>query len=146
MRFGLISLTVMTVLMVTIACGQDSTSTGDLTIILEGFENNEGMAMIALSDSQEDYEADEAPFRTQEAEIFDKKSVWTVEAIPFGEYAIKIYHDEDDDNEMDTNFLGVPSEDYGFSNNAKGTFGPASWEDAKFMFKTPKDTVIINID
>lgn len=70
----------------------------------------------------------------------------TFENIPFGEYAIKVHHDEDGNNEMDTNFLGIPSEDYGFSNNASGTFGPADWEDAKFAFETDNQIHEIDLD
>jgi uncharacterized protein (DUF2141 family) len=146
MRHSFVSLIFMLITFVTVCSGQDSTKTGNLTIILKGFDSNEGMAMIALSDTQEDYEAEEAAFRAIEAEIIDNSAVWIVRNIPYGEYAIKVYHDEDDDGEMDTNFLGVPSEDYGFSNDATGTFGPASWEDAKFLFNAPIDTMVINVD
>ena len=37
---------------------------------------------------------------------------------------------------LDTGFLGIPTEDYGFSNDAKGTFGPASFDDSKFEMST----------
>ena len=40
----------------------------------------------------------------------------------------------DADDDFDTNFLGIPTENYGFSNNARGLFGPPNWEDAKFKF------------
>jgi len=45
-----------------------------------------------------------------------------------------------------TNFLGIPNEEYGFSNNARGRGGPASWEDAKFLFNLLKDTLNIRVD
>jgi uncharacterized protein (DUF2141 family) len=43
-----------------------------------------------------------------------------------------MFHDENDNNKMDNNFLGIPIEDYGCSNNAKGFMGPPKWIDAKF--------------
>jgi uncharacterized protein (DUF2141 family) len=49
-----------------------------------------------------------------------------------GTYAIKIFHDTDDDSVLDTNWLGIPTEPYGFSNDAMGTFGPPSFEQARF--------------
>ena len=42
--------------------------------------------------------------------------------------------------------LGIPVEDYGFSNNASGLFGPPSWEDAKFRFSDNNKIVEIVID
>jgi uncharacterized protein (DUF2141 family) len=49
-----------------------------------------------------------------------------------GVYAIAIYHDENGNGELDRNFFGMPNEDYVFSNYATGSFGPPSFEDAKF--------------
>ena len=47
-----------------------------------------------------------------------------------GQYAVAVYHDENSNGEMDTNMLGMPSEGYGFSNEAEGSMGPPSFADA----------------
>ena len=52
--------------------------------------------------------------------------------LPNGTYAIGIFVDTNYNNEMDRNFFGVPKEQYGFSNDAKGNFGPPSFKDASF--------------
>ena len=52
--------------------------------------------------------------------------------IPKGVYTIGIFVDVNLNNKMDTNFVGIPKEQYGFSNNAKGFMGPPSFEDASF--------------
>ena len=52
--------------------------------------------------------------------------------LPSGTYAIGIFVDTNYNNEMDRNFFGVPKEQYGFSNDAKGSFGPPSFKDASF--------------
>lgn len=49
-----------------------------------------------------------------------------------GTYAIKIFHDVNDNGKLDTNWMGIPSEPYGFSNDAMGTFGPPSFALARF--------------
>ena len=49
-----------------------------------------------------------------------------------GTYAIGIFVDANYNNEMDRNFFGVLKEQYGFSNDAKGSFGPPSFKDASF--------------
>ena len=52
--------------------------------------------------------------------------------LPNGTYAIGIFVDANYNNEMDKNFFGIPKEQYGFSNDAKGSFGPPSFKDASF--------------
>ena len=52
--------------------------------------------------------------------------------LPDGTYAIGIFVDKNYNNKMDRNLFGVPKEQFGFSNNAKGNFGPPSFEDASF--------------
>jgi uncharacterized protein (DUF2141 family) len=146
MRFNSILLIITLVVLISVIKGQETVKKGELTIMLKGFENNDGMAMIALSDSKEDFEAEDEPYQGNETVIIDHSTSWTISNLQFGEYAVKVFHDEDDDGEMDTNFFGAPSEDYGFSNDARGSFGPASWEDAKFLFNSSKDTIYIKIE
>ena len=55
--------------------------------------------------------------------------------LPAGQYAVGIFHDVNLNNKMDNNFLGLPKEQYGFSNNARALFGPPSYEDAAFELK-----------
>lgn len=78
--------------------------------------------------------------------IENRKAEYTFEELPFGEYAIKLFHDENMDGELDTNFLGIPTEDYGFSNNVRGTFGPADYDDAKFLFEQTEMTMNISVN
>ncbi|MEZ7831006.1 MAG: DUF2141 domain-containing protein [Gammaproteobacteria bacterium] len=52
--------------------------------------------------------------------------------IPAGTYVIGYYIDANENEKLDTNFIGIPKEQFGFSNNARGTFGPPSFESASF--------------
>ena len=72
------------------------------------------------------------------SKIENKKSVVIFKNLPRGEYAVSFVHDENDNKKMDTNFLGIPKEDYGCSNNATGFMGPPKYEDAKFMLEENK--------
>lgn len=54
--------------------------------------------------------------------------------IPAGVYGISAFHDENENGKLDTNFIGIPSEDYCTSRNARGVFGPPSFDDAKFQY------------
>jgi uncharacterized protein (DUF2141 family) len=57
-----------------------------------------------------------------------------------GEYAASIIHDANRNKKLDTNIMGIPREGFGFSNDALGTFGPPSFDKAKF--KVAGSTVI----
>jgi uncharacterized protein (DUF2141 family) len=49
-----------------------------------------------------------------------------------GTYAVALFHDENDNAKLDTNFIGIPREGVGVSNNKLRSFGPPTWDDAKF--------------
>ena len=55
-----------------------------------------------------------------------------VTGVPPGTYAAQVFHDENDNGEVDRNFLGIPTEGLAFSNDAPAHFGPPSFNDAAF--------------
>ena len=57
-----------------------------------------------------------------------KKSIY----LPVGVYAVSFYIDSNNNQKLDYNFLGVPTEQFGFSNNAMGFFGSPSFDQASF--------------
>lgn len=63
-----------------------------------------------------------------------------VSDIKDGQYAIRYFHDENSNAELDTNWIGIPKEGYGFSNDAYGNFGPKDFEE--WLFEVSGDTEI----
>ena len=55
---------------------------------------------------------------------------WVFSGLKPGTYALAIYHDENENREFDTGFLGIPLEGFGFSNDAQVFFGPPDFADA----------------
>jgi uncharacterized protein (DUF2141 family) len=55
--------------------------------------------------------------------------------IPAGTYGLSAFHDKNNNGKLDTNFVGMPIEDYCASNNARGFMGPPSFDDAKFVYR-----------
>ena len=98
-----------------------------------------GEIHVAVYDNAEAFEADRGEKGGAAPGIIDGTIVM-VEAgtstfeyeLPAGQYAVGIFHDVNLNNKMDNNFLGLPKEQYGFSNNARALFGPPSFEDAAF--------------
>ena len=103
------------------------------TLVVEGVENPVGEIRIAVFDSENRY-LDE-PSYAEIVPVSDTKIQWQIEELAYGQYAIAVYHDKNKNGKLDINILGIPTEIYGFSNNARGKFGPASWGEAKFLVK-----------
>ena len=66
--------------------------------------------------------------------VRDKQARCDFEDIPPGTYALAVIHDENMNGKLDTNFLGMPKEGYGFSNGAKGLLGAPSFSAASFQY------------
>lgn len=98
-----------------------------------------GEIHVAVYDNAEAFEADRgekggaAPGIVEGTIVMVEAGTSTFEyELPAGQYAVGIFHDVNLNNKMDNNFLGLPKEQYGFSNNARALFGPPSFEDAAF--------------
>ena len=101
-----------------------------------------GEIHVAVYDNAEAFEADGgekggvAPGIVDGTIVMVEAGTSTFEyELPAGQYAVGIFHDVNLNNKMDNNFLGLPKEQYGFSNNARALFGPPSYEDAAFELK-----------
>ncbi len=123
--------------------GTNSKQTRQLQVTITGLENDKGKVMVGLFDSKEGYSSGKEPFRGSSVEIRGGKAECTFAGIPYGTYAIKAYHDKNGNGKLDMNFMGIPNEPYGFSNNARAEFGPAKWEDAKFTINSKNMTMEI---
>jgi uncharacterized protein (DUF2141 family) len=117
---------------------------GILVVNIDGLPNNKGKVMIALDNTKESFSSNgNSAYKGANAVIKEKKASVTFNALPYGLYAVKVFHDENNNDELDSNIMGIPREAYGFSNNARGTFGPASWDDA--CFEITNDSLVISI-
>lgn len=127
----------------------DIKRTGKLTVTVSGFKNDRGQLRIAVFNSEKTYSAKKEsrkPFIRGHTSIKNRKAIWVYENMPFGEYAIICYHDENGNSKMDKKFLGIPEESYGFSNNAKGSLGMPDYEKAKFILNTQTKNIEIRVE
>jgi uncharacterized protein (DUF2141 family) len=103
----------------------------DIVVDITGLEDDSGVVRCALHTKSDWLDTADAQRRT-EASPDSGEATCRFEGIEAGTYAVATYHDRDDDGEMDSNLLGIPSEPVCASNNPSASMGPPSFEDAKF--------------
>ncbi len=99
-----------------------------------------GTLRLALCPDASAYDNEKGCRLAQEA-VGSSPVTITFTDIPEGQYAIKAFHDVNDNGKLDTNWLGIPTEPYGFSNDVMGTFGPPSFQEASFEVKGGENVV-----
>jgi len=116
-----------------------------LTVKVQGLRNSKGHLAVALFDSAAGFPARERAVRGQLVRIEGGRAVATFHDLHPGTYAVAILHDENGNREMDFNFLGMPLEGYGFSNDAAALFGPPSFARAAFRLLPRPSVVAISV-
>ncbi len=126
--------------------GQTQVIKGSLKVVVKNMKNNSGQVGFFLFNS-----ADAFPTHTEKAllsgfvKIIGNTAEYTFTNVPVGTYAVYVFHDEDNNKKLNTNFIGMPKEGIGVSNNAKGHFGPPKYNDAKFDFNKQDQTISISL-
>ncbi len=130
------------ILSTSFAIAQEITE-NSVTVIISNLESNEGKVYVGLYNTEDSFLG--KGYKSTHTKIENNTCKVVFENIPNGVYAISMYHDENDNNKMDTGLFGIPKEDYGCSNNAKGFMGPPKWEDAKFEINNESITQHIKL-
>ena len=106
-----------------------------LTIEVASFENTKGVLRVCVTDQKDDFLKSCAFSKIVTVE--DDKVSLKIENIEKGNYAVSVYHDENNSGILETGgVFGIPLEPYGFSNNPTMTFGPSY---KKSVFKMTSD-------
>ncbi|ADE13989.1 conserved hypothetical protein [Nitrosococcus halophilus Nc 4] len=111
-----------------------------LVINIIGIKPVEGQVRVALYNAAEKW-LEESFFNTV-LEVKSQKVEWRVDDVPEGEYGIAAFHDQNKNGEADRNFLGIPKESYGFSNNVKAVFRAPQWDEVKFIVNSTKEVEV----
>jgi uncharacterized protein (DUF2141 family) len=114
-----------------------------LKVTVTGIEENEGKVLIGIFDSPKNFPVKSENNMGIHIDVVDSLVEHTFTNLKKGQYALAIYHDENSNGELDKNFLGMPTEDYVFSNYARRLFGPPSFEEASFILN---DSLHIELD
>jgi len=131
--------------LITLVGTTDPPVAGTLVITVENVKKNQGKILLAVYADNQNF-LSEVTYRSVHQTVHQSGAV-TVEVadLPYGNYAISLYHDENNNGKIDTNFMKIPKEPYGFSNNARGIFGPPSFEESRFSFNSARQEIRIEV-
>lgn len=103
-----------------------------LTIKISNIEKMQGEIKVGVFNTGTNFLKQGAAIKNYSIKVDKNTALLTITDLPKGEYAITMYHDENSDNECNRNFIGIPKEPYGFSNNIKPRMSAPKYEDCKF--------------
>ena len=104
----------------------------DLTVTLGNIKSGQGDLLAAVYDKAEHYNANANWVAVRKVKMEAPGMSLNFADLPAGNYAIKLFQDENSNGQIDKNDQGIPTEPYGFSNNG-GVYGPPSFDEAKVV-------------
>ena len=107
-----------------------------LTVNVAGFKNDRGQVLVSLQTP------DKKMVIGQKVTIKNQKAQIVFENVLKGKYSVRLFHDENNNQKMDTNFIGLPKENWGCSNNVKARFGPPDFDEMLFMLDKDQSIAI----
>jgi uncharacterized protein (DUF2141 family) len=101
-----------------------------LQVTIKGIKGDKGNIRVGLFNDEEKFL--KSAWKGQVVQATNETVIVVFENIPNGVYAVSAIHDENENEKLDSNLIGIPKEGFGFSNNVMGNFGPPGFEKASF--------------
>lgn len=125
-----------------------NTAMAPLTLEISPFGTTVGRVFISIYSSPQTFLSPDK-FRYHELNVSESivdGKVSTTFELPVGEYAVAVYHDNNDNGKMDTNFIGIPNEPSGMSNGHVPKFGPPRYDASKFQLPAEGLVEVIHLN
>lgn len=124
-------------------CLAASAQAAELTVVVDGIHADRGNVRAALFTQAAGFPSSPAQAQVQPAKPW--QAVFVFKGLEPGEYAVSAFHDLNANDKLDRNFVGKPKEPYGFSNNARGMFGPPEFDEARFRLGESGNTITFTV-
>lgn len=124
----LLSMIALLVLATAAVATPEPTSTSTVAFEIHT-KHDQGPVRCGLYDTKKSWLGRGYRFRAT-ARSHGRRAVCVFDGVPAGRYAAVAYHDKNDNGELDRNFLGLPEEDFAFSEGVKAGLGPPSFDSA----------------
>ena len=110
-----------------------------LTVNITGIKSIKGDIYVYLFTSEEGFPIEiSKASKSKKIKLTKNDTIIYFKNLKTGIYAVSVYQDIDENGEINQNFLGIPKEPVGVSNNAEGFMGPPKYENAKFSLNANK--------
>ncbi len=119
-------------------------SATSMTVRISGLRES-GQVHLALFDAPDGFPKNDRAARTLTTDGSDGRAELIFDAMHEGVYAIAVFQDLNADGVLNRGAFGAPTEPYGFSNNARGSFGPPSFQKASFRFPLTEPAIEIHV-
>jgi uncharacterized protein (DUF2141 family) len=116
----------------------------DLTVVVDGVQSTKGTVVIELDDSAAAWDDKASAVATGKVGAREGSVVYVFRGLKPGTYAVGVFHDENGNCKLDVNFLGIPKEAWGISNNPKG-LRKADFNEASFTVASENLTIPIHL-
>ncbi len=103
-----------------------------LSLEIGGVSSNNGNVCVALYQDKDSFLNFDKVFKVGSHKAVMGNMHVEIDDIPIGEYAVAIFHDENGNKKLDTNFMGIPKEAYAFSRGKVKIFGPPKFDECNF--------------
>lgn len=146
-RFALVSILVsLTVLTVALVPSHRARSQSERGVVVEihGLHSNRGRVLGALFASPGDWTIAGRQVAVCSSRIVSRRAYCVLD-VPPGTYGFACFHDENENDTLDTNLFGLPDEGFGFSNDAPTPMRAPSWEEVRFEHVDPVDVITVRI-
>lgn len=104
----------------------------NISVEINNVKTSNGMINVAVYDESDGFLKFDRVYKADSVLAKKGKTELHITGLPEGVYALAIFHDENGNNKLDTNWLGIPKEDIGFSHARMKTFGPPQFKDCAF--------------
>jgi len=115
------------------ANAQAGETKGSLRIEVDGIRKPVGVMRASIWASEQSF-LHSSPLASVSARVTAGRMTLQFDNLKDDVYGVAIYQDENENGRLDTGFMGIPKEPYGFSNGAQIRFGPPSFKDVSFLF------------
>ena len=116
-----------------------------LVIVVEGSKNTDGAIVVSVFGSEETFLKEAIFWRKAEPDP-SGRTVITFDRAEFPpEFAISLYHDVNDNGKLDTGFMRIPKEPYGFSNNPGFRMGPPKFKPSILVRDEVEGDIVIRL-
>ncbi|HET8935974.1 MAG TPA: DUF2141 domain-containing protein [Polyangiales bacterium] len=120
---------------------------GQVIVDIVGLHSDKGRVLVALYCGEAGFPGEiKKACASQVAYSKDRRVHLVFDKIPAGEFAVSMFHDENANSNLDRNFLGMPKEGWGTSRDAKASFGPPKYSDARVSLRAgERKQVVVHV-